>query len=177
MANLNDILQGLIDTDRGIIGKLRKMKDNGLGSSIIDTSNSSLSGTGSIVTDMAASNGSSYRAQVNGSGQCLYSGTFNNVKFGHYALCLRARVNSNVSSEILQLVVKNGSSVILSKNITGAIFESTTKYGYVYSTFIFEGDGKVKNDLKFEINSLSTNGIVINVDYVYINLITPAVYV
>ena len=177
MASLSDIIQGLIDTDKGIISKLKKAKDNGVGSSMIDTTNQSLTGTGAVTADLEASNGNSYRAQTNGTSQCLYSGVFNNVKFGHYALCLRAKVNSNSSSNILQLVVKNGSSVILTKNLTGELFESTSKYGYIYSTFIFEGNGVTKNDLKFELNSLTASGIVVNIDYVYISLIIPSVYV
>lgn len=185
MANLSDIIQGLIDTDRGIIGKLKtKLEDLtkkielGSGScALLDINNPSAAGVGTKVADLNASTGQSIYAKTTGSSQCLFSGEFGEVKFGHYALCVRVKTNNTTSSNLLQLKVSNGSTVVLTQNFTGANLGSTANYRYLYTTFVYEGNGVAKNNLKFELNSLSVSNVDIYFDYAYISMIIPAVFV
>ncbi len=100
----------------------------------------------------------------------------NVVGKGKYAMCLRIKTSSTTSSNILQVRVSNGSTSILSKDIKGSDFSSANKYGYIYMTFDYEGDGVTKNNLKIEVYTHTVSGITICFDYAYIGMIIPAVF-
>jgi hypothetical protein len=214
MANLNDVLQGLVTTDNKVIDKLKKKMseldseidnlnnkvnteiadlqskiDNdledltekvsrGSGSyALLDINSPDITGSGTKKTDTSASHGQCYSATAGSSAKCIYSSTFSEINFGHYALCVRAKTNAVGTKNIVRLKVLNGSTEILSQDFIGNSFSNTTGYDYLYSTFTYESTGSTKNDLKFEIYVLPVSGVSINFDYAYISMIIPSVYV
>lgn len=196
---LNDILQGLVTTDQRVIEKINndvteleekvnekintdvsKLEDKvsrGTGSYGLADINSPNSGSdGKLITDMGASHGKAYSVTTSSQNYLLYFGEFSDIKFGKYAMCLRVKTSSTTSSNILQVRVSNGSTPILSKDIKGSDFSSANKYGYIYMTFDYEGDGVTKNNLKIEVYTHTVSGITICFDYAYIGMIIPAVF-
>ena len=214
MANLNDVLQGLVTTDSKVIDKLTKKIseldseidnlnnkvnteiadlqskiDNDLGNltekvsrgsgsyALLDINSPNITGSGTKKTDTNASHGQCYSATAGSSAKCIYSSTFSEINFGHYALCVRAKTNAVGTNNIVRLKVLNGSTEILSQDFIGNSFSNTTGYDYLYSTFTYELTDSTKNDLKFEIYVLPVSGVSINFDYAYISMIIPSVYV
>lgn len=182
---LNEIIQGLIDVDRGVINKITNsvedLKDTisrGSGSyAILDINTPNRGGSGTLSTDALASNGKCIRITTSSSANyASYTGTFSDVKFGHYAICARVKSNSLTSSNLVQLKVLNGSTEILAANFTGANFGATSKYTYLYSTFVYEGNGSSKQNLSFQLHTHKVNGVQIDFDYVYISMIIPSVF-
>jgi hypothetical protein len=181
---LNDILQGLVTTDQKVIEKINtdvtELEDKvsrGSGSyGLADINSPNVTSNGKLINDMGASHGKAYSVTTSSQNLLLYSGEFSDVKFGKYAMCLRIKSSSVTSSNILQIRVSNGSTIVLSKDIKGSNFSSANKYGYVYTTFDYEGDGVVKNNLKIEVYTHTVSGITICFDYAYIGMIIPAVF-
>lgn len=181
---LNDILQGLVTTDQKVIEKINtdvsELEDKvsrGSGSyGLADINSPNVTSNGTLINDMGASHGKAYSVTTSSQNFLLYSGEFSDVKFGKYAMCLRIKSSSVTSSNILQVRVLNGSTIVLSKDIKGSDFSSANKYGYVYTTFDYEGDGNVKNNLKIEVFTHTVSGITIRFDYAYISMIIPAVF-
>lgn len=196
MANLNDIIQGLIDTDSGIITKLKNTINNvlnkvdedindlsekiarGSGSyGLVDINTPNRGGNGVLETDNRASHGQCISLTTTSSSQCIYSGSFpSSMKYGHYALCARIKIGTVTSSNILQLQILNGSTAIKTVNFSGSEFSTNSQYYYIYTTFIYEGSGSAKTDLSFKLNSLTVSGIKISFDYAYISMVIPSVY-
>ena len=203
MADLNDILQGLINTDSGLISKLtdevsqlqqklitteqkltateQSLTDKinrGSGSyAILDINTPDRGGSGSLKYDALASNGQCVTLVTSSSANyCLYSGTFSDVKYGHYAICARVRTNNLTSSSLVQLKVLKGSTEILAANFTGASFGSTSGYQYLYSTFKYEDTNVNKPNLSFQLHTHKVNNVTIDFDYVYISMIIPSVF-
>lgn len=210
MADLNDILQGLINTDSSLISKLtdevsqlqqklttteqklttteqkltateQSLTDKinrGSGSyAILDINTPDRGGSGSLKYDALASNGQCVTLVTSSSANyCLYSGTFSDVKYGHYAICARVRTNNLTSSSLVQLKVLKGSTEILAANFTGASFGSTSGYQYLYSTFKYEDTNVNKPNLSFQLHTHKVNNVTIDFDYVYISMIIPSVF-
>ncbi len=179
--NLSDIIQGLIDTDEGIIDKLRirveELKRGSSSNALVDINTPGRGGQGTLENDLAASHGQCITATSTESSFCLYSGSFSeDLKYGHYALCARIKISTMTSRDVLQLEVVNGSTVIKTVNISGAEFSSNSQYYYIYTTFVYEGDATNKYNLSFRLNTLVENGIKIYFDYAYISMIIPSVY-
>ena len=195
--NLDTILNGLIDVDSQIINKINNTATDinnrinsevstinstiarGSGSyAILDINTPNRGGSGTLSTDALASHGKCIRITTSSSANYVpYTGTFSDVKFGHYAICARVKSNSLTSSNLVQLKVLNGSTEILAANFTGADFVSTSKYAYLYSTFIYEGNGSSKQNLSFQLHTHMVNGVQIDFDYVYISMIIPSVFI
>lgn len=196
MADLNDILQGLINTDSGLISKLtnevsqlqqklitteQNLTDKinrGSGSyALLDINTPDRGGSGTLKYDALASNGQCVTLVTSSSvNYCLYSGTFSDVKYGHYAICARVRTNNLTSSNLVQLKVLKGSTEILAANFTGASFGSTSGYQYLYSTFKYEDTNINKPNLSFQLHTHKVNNVTIDFDYVYISMIIPSVF-
>ena len=201
--NLETILNGLIDVDSQIINKINTTNTTindrintetntinnkintintaiarGSGTyAILDINTPDRSGSGTLATDALASHGKCIRIATSSSANyASFTGTFSDVKFGHYAICARVKSNSLTSSNLVQLKVLNGSTEILAANFTGANFESTSKYAYLYSTFIYEGNGSSKQNLSFQLHTHKINGVQVDFDYVYISMIIPSVF-
>ncbi len=182
---LNDILQGLVTTDRKVIEKintdvseLEEKVARGSGSyGLVDLNTPGAITNGSLIDDMGASHGKSYSVtSATDSNKALYSGNFSDVKFGKYAMCLRMKTNSTTASNILQVMVLNGTQLITSQDITGAQFGTADQYQYIYTTFNYEGDGKTKEPLKIHIVTHAIDGVTVNFDYAYISMIIPSVF-
>ena len=183
---LNDILQGLVTTDQKVIEKINtdvaELEDKvsrGSGSyGLADVNSPDVSSEGKLIEDMGASHGKSYSVTTSSSqNYCLYSGTFSDVKFGKYAMCLRLKASSASSTNFLQVIISNGSTPILTKNIKASDLGIANKYNYIYATFDYEGNGVTKNPLKIEIYTLAiSEAIVVNFDYSYVSMIIPAVF-
>ncbi len=204
--NLETILNGLIDVDSQIINKINATNttiNNEISSvndrintevntinttiargsgtyAILDINTPDRGGSGTLSTDALASHGKCVRITTSSSANyASFTGTFSDVKFGHYAICARVKSNSLTSSNLVQLKVLNGSTEILAANFTGADFESTSKYAYLYSTFVYEGNGSSKQNLplSFQLHTHKINGIQVDFDYVYISMIIPSVFI
>lgn len=172
--NLSDIIQGLIDVDRSLIERVVR----GSGTyAILDANTPDKGGTGTEVPDSAASLGKSTTITTSSSANLVpYTGTFPDVKFGHYAICARIRTNNLTTSNLVQLKVLNGTTEILAANFTGSTFDSNSEYSYLYSSFTYEAINNQKHPLSFQLHTHLVNGVVINFDYVYISMIIPSVY-
>lgn len=183
---LNDILQGLVTTDQKVIEKINtdvaELEDKvsrGSGSyGLADINSPNVFSDGKLIDDMGASHGKSYSVTTSSNGNyCLYSGTFSDIKFGKYAMCLRLKASSTSSTNFLQVIVSNGNKSILTKNIKASDLQTANKYNYIYTTFDYEGDGATKNPLKIEIYTFAiSEAIVANFDYSYVSMIIPAVF-
>jgi hypothetical protein len=169
---LNDIIQGLIDVDRNLIERVVR----GSGTyAILDINTPDKGGSGTEVTDNAASLGKAISITTSSSANLVpYTGTFPDIKFGHYAICARIKTNNLTSSHLVQLKVLNGDTEILAANFKGTDFDNSTNYSYLYSTFTYEGS--TKGDLTFQIYLL-TSSVKINFDYAYISMTIPSVFV
>lgn len=197
MANLSDIIQGLIDTDKGVITKLKNTINNvlnkvdedindlsekiarGSGSyGLVDINTPDRGGNGALQEDLAASHGQCIALTSTSTSQCMYSGAFSeSMKYGHYALCIRVKSSSTTSSNILQVKILNGSTVVHTMNFKGSDVGSTSQYSYLYTTFTYEGSSSAaKNNLTFELHTLTTSGIKISFDYAYVSMIIPSVF-
>lgn len=204
---LRDLLQGLIDTDSGVIEKIKNRfvkvenritgiegqlgnTDNkvadltdkvGRGSNsyaLIDINAPGRGGTGSLVNDTSASHGQAIRITTSSSANLVpITAVFSDIKFGHYAICARVKTSSTTSSNIVQLKLVNGSTEILAANFTGSQFGSTSQYCYLYSTFKYEAINGAKQPLTFQLHTHKINGVTINFDYVYISMIIPSVFI
>ena len=172
---LNDIIQGLIDVDRNLIERVLR----GSGTyAILDINTPDKGGSGTEVTDNAASLGKAISITTSSSANLVpYTGTFPDIKFGHYAICARVKTNNLTSSHLVQLKLLNGSTEILAANFKGSQFDSTTGYSYLYSTFTYDANNGSKLPLSFQLHTHLINGVKIDFDYVYISMIIPSVFI
>lgn len=182
---LNEILEGLIVTDQKVIEKINtdvsELEDKvsrGSGSyGLADLNTPGAITNGELIEDMGASHGKAFQVTSSSeSNKALYSGVFSDIKFGKYALCLRLKTNNITTSNILQIMIFNGSNVIKTENITGAQFGTAGKYQYIYSTFDYEGDGITKEPLRIHVVTQLIDGVTVCFDYAYISMIIPAVF-
>lgn len=203
---LRDLLQGLIDTDSGVIDKiknrfvkvedkiegiegqlgntddrvndLKDKVDRGSNSySLIDINSPDRGGTGTLVSDTSASHGQAIRITTSASANLVpISAVFSDIKFGHYAICARVKISSKTNNNIVQLKLINGTTEILVANFTGSHFSSTSQYCYLYSTFTYEAINGAKQPLTFQLHTHLIDGIQVSFDYVYISMIIPSVF-
>ena len=234
MANLNDILQGLVTTDNKVINRLlfdvsnmntdisditdklstirtelastktdleseiqstiggirqevtnnitilQEQVQRGSGSyAIVDKDTPERGGSGTLVTDVLASQGECYNLTTSSStNYCLYSGAFSDVKYGYYSICARVRIGTtSTATSLVQLKVLNGTEEILTKDFPGTTFGSTSQYYYLYATFKYENtSGNAKQPLSFQLNTHMVADIPIYFDYAYISMIMPSVF-
>ena len=231
MANLNDILQGLVTTDNKVINRLlsnmntdisditgelsairselastktdleteiqstitgvrqevtnnitilQEQVQRGSGSyAIVDKDTPEREGSGTLVTDVLASQGECYNLTTSSStNYCLYSGAFSDVKYGYYSICARVRIGTtSTATSLVQLKVLNGTEEILTKDFPGSTFSSTSQYYYLYATFKYEGaSGTAKQPLSFQLHTHMVADIPIYFDYAYISMIMPSVF-
>lgn len=180
MADLNDVIQGLVDVDKTIIEKVQR----GSGTyAILDVNTENFTGekqqgTGSLTADNLASHNKSYQLFTSASANyILYKNTFSDVKYGHYAICLRVKTSAKLSANLLQLKIFNGNSVISTTDFTGNHFDTTSDYSYLYAEFDYNSNGNTtKQPLSMELHTHLANSIKINFDYAYISMIIPSVY-
>lgn len=234
MANLNDILQGLVTTDNKVINRLlsdvsnmntdisgitdklstirtelastktdleseiqstiggirqevtnnitilQEQVQRGSGSyAIVDKDTPEREGSGTLVTDVLASQGECYNLTTSSStNYCLYSGAFSDVKYGYYSICARVRIGTtSTATSLVQLKVLNGTEEILTKDFPGTTFGSTSQYYYLYATFKYENtSGNAKQPLSFQLHTHMVADIPIYFDYAYISMIMPSVF-
>ena len=147
--------------------------------SMVDAVNPAATGLGNKVSDVQASDGTSYKYLTSStSGDVVYMCNFTNVKFGDYILCVRMKANYNTAIlNILTLKIFNGSTEILSKDIKGTDFARTDNYCLFYTSFNYECLTSEKQPLEFRLVTSNYSGVSVYFDYAYITLITPAVYI
>ena len=144
----------------------------------VDPTTEGCSSAGTLTTDVNASKGAAYVFTTTASEAFIYQANFSDLKFGKYALCIRAKVSANTSSStIMSLIVQDGSTQRLNKAVTGTNFESNSEYCYICTTFNYKPNGTNKNPLTFKLKSSTVSGITISFDYAYVTLLTPAVYI
>lgn len=146
---------------------------------IVDNRTRNHTTNATLTTDLLGSNGQVYMYNTTSTAANLYTGTFPDVKYGKYALCMRLKINTNTStSTVLTANVLNGSTNILSKPILGTNFDRTDNFCYICTTFEYTGStGTAKQPLKLNINTGTVSNLQVMFDYAYITLITPAVYI
>ena len=146
--------------------------------STVDITSSGFTSKGTKKADTMASTGNCYSLASTTSSLVLASGNFNAVKFGKYALCLRIMSSNNTSTaNILTVTVKHGSTTLLTKNIKGTDFTSTSQYSNIYTSFDFNGTSSARGTLSVQISTGTTSGITFKFDYAYITLMTPSVFI
>ena len=169
---INELSDSLVQ----YLNDLTKMSNGNTTSRCVDNNTDECSSAGSLVNDAYSSNGQVYMLKSNGSVNNVYTGQFNNMKFGNYSLCMRIKISDNSSaSTVLTASIKNGGTTLLSKQIAGNVFKTASDYCYLYTTFEYEGSNN--GALTFELNTASVSGVDIYFDYAYISLITPAIYI
>lgn len=203
-ANLNGLLLGLVDTDEDIIAKLDDLQNQiqnqidkvnndikkeiddledkvarGSGSyAILDINAPGITGNGALKDDKQASDKKCYSYTSDGTTtQLIYSASFSDVKFGHYALCIRAKTNAIGTNDLIKVEIKNTNEVIKSITFTGNHFGTTSDYSYLYTTFEYDVTHADPKNLIFSLYSLPISGVKISFDYVYISMIMPAVFI
>ena len=193
MANLNDILQGLVNTDTKIIEKLGTIQDavgddlqnsleelkRGSGAfSIMDTNTTGTSSAATKTADVQASNGYCYKCTQNSSSTIsMLNGTFSDVKFGNYGLCLRMKADTaNFSANAFTVTINTGTTNLLTKTYTGTVFTTNSNYVSIYVPFTYQCSGSVKNKLSITV-AATTGNKTLYLDYAYIQLMMPAVFV
>lgn len=146
--------------------------------STVDITSSGFTSKGTKKADTMASTGNCYSLASTTSSLVLASGNFSAVKFGKYALCLRIMSSNNTSTaNILTVTVKHGSTTLLTKNIKGTDFTSTSQYSNIYTSFDFNGTSSARGTLSVQISTGTTSGITFKFDYAYITLMTPSVFI
>ena len=181
-ADISDIIDEL-NTIRSELGstktELQEQMQRGSGSyAIVDINTPGRGGSGTLVTDTSASHGQAVQIITSSSvNYASVTGTFSDVKFGHYAICARVKISSKTSNDIVQLKLVNGSTEILAANFKGTQFSSTSQYCYLYSTFTYEAINGAKQPLTFQLHTHKIDGIQVSFDYVYISMIIPSVFV
>lgn len=195
MANLNDILQGLVNTDTKIIEKLgvieesvgdnlqstlEELKKGSATSCIIDNDTAGRTTSATVTNDTMASTGKCLKVTQTGSNINLFKANFSNVKFGRYGLCLRMKTSATgATADTIKVEVKNGSTVILTKTLKGTAFTTNANYENFYMTFDYNGTSSAKGTLSLAITLLGTSGtkLVVSFDYAYISLAMPSVFI
>jgi hypothetical protein len=202
-ANLDGLLLGLVDTDEDIIAKLNSLQNEidtvenkvsndikeeintledkvarGSGSyAILDINAPGITGNGVLKDDLQASDKKCYSYTSDGATtQLIYSASFSDVKFGHYAICIRAKTNTIGGNDLVRLEIKNTDEVINSTTFTGDQFGKTSGYSYLYTTFEYDVSNNNAKNLIFNLYSLPVSGVEISFDYVYISMIIPAIF-
>lgn len=146
--------------------------------STVDLNTSGFSSSGTKTADTMASTGNCYSFTSTTTATKLAAGNFNAVKFGKYALCLRVKSSNNTSTAtLLTVTVKHGSTTLLTKNIKGTDFTSTSQYSNIYTSFDFNGTSSARGTLSIQVNTGTTSGITLRFDYAYITLMTPSVFI
>ena len=195
MANLNDILQGLVNTDTKIIEKLgvieesvgdnlqstlEELKKGSATSCIIDNDTAGRTTSATVTNDTMASTGKCLKVTQTGSNINLFKANFSNVKFGRYGLCLRMKTSATgATADTIKVEVKNGSTVILTKTLKGTAFTTNANYENFYMTFDYNGTSSAKGALSLAITLLGTSGtkLAVSFDYAYIQLMMPSVFI
>ena len=132
---------------------------------------------GSLKNDTMASKAKSYSLTTSATSQNLYTAEFTPVNFGRYSLCLRIKTSNNSATGTIATVkINQGSTALVNKALTSANFTSNSNYTSMYFTFDYNGNTSAKQNLKIEILTGTTAGIVLDFDYAYISLLTPAIY-
>ena len=195
MANLNDILQGLVNTDTKIIEKLDVIQDavgddlqdtiealkKGAASySIVDHNTEGASIGGTITNDNYASDGKCCILTQAASNKTFFKANFSDVKCGHYGLNIRMRVSdkSNTANGIQISVLINGERVA-TKSVAPSAFSNTTNFENIFLSFDYSRNSATKYPIQLEITVLGTSGTKANIsfDYAYIQLMMPAVFI
>ena len=195
MANLNDILQGLVNTDTKIIEKLGAVQDavgddlqdtlealkKGAASySIVDHNTEGATINGTVTSDNYASDGKCCIITQSGSNSVFFKANFSDVKCGHYGLNVRMRVSnkSNTANGIQISILINGERVA-TKSIAPSAFANTTNFENVFLSFDYSRNSATKYPIQLEITALGTSGTKANIsfDYAYIQLMMPSVFI
>ena len=195
MANLNDILQGLVDTDTKIIEKLgvieesvgddlqdtlEALKKGAVSYSIVDHNTEGAYNNGSVIADNYASDGECCILTQSGSNFTFFTADFSDVKCGHYGLNVRMRVSdiSNTDNAI-KIDVKINGETVATKSVAPSAFSNTTNFENIFLSFDYSRNSATKYPIQLVITVLGTSGTAANIsfDYAYIQLMMPAVFI
>ena len=195
MANLNDILQGLVNTDTKIIEKLgaieesvgddlqdtlEALKKGAASYSIVDINTAGASAGGSLVSDNYASDGQCRKITQTTSNANLFTANFSDVKCGHYGLTARMRVSDITNTDaVIRIEVKINGETVATKSVVPSAFSNTTNFENIYLSFDYSRNSATKYPIQIVITVLGTLGTKADVsfDYAYIQLMMPAVFI
>lgn len=195
MANLNDILQGLVNTDTKIIEKLGVIQDavgddlqdtiealkKGAASySIVDHNTEGATIGGSVANDNYASDGKCCTLTQAAANAVLFKANFSDVKCGHYGLNVRMRVsNKSNTANGIKIDVKINGERVATKSVAPSAFSNTTNFENIFLSFDYSRNSATKYPIQLEITVLGTSGTKANIsfDYAYIQLMMPAVFI
>lgn len=194
MADLNDILQGLIDTDEGAIGKLKAGIDEinrkvaqGTGTyALVNIDTPGITSQGALTNDSDSSLGKSYCLSTGMTSRCIYSADFPKVKYGEYSLCARVKVSyllrySLPKEDPVELKILCGNSILLDRVFSIEDFNyGDGLYHDIYGIFEYNSvSGFDKDKLTFQILTgeyVYVGDYSVSFDYAYITMIVPTVY-
>lgn len=195
MANLNDILQGLVDTDTKIIEKLgvieesvgddlqdtlEALKKGAASYSIVDHNTEGASIGGTVTSDNYASDGECCILTQTTSNANLFTANFSDVKCGHYGLIARMRVSDRTNTDaVIRIEVKINGETVATKSVVPSAFSNTTNFENIYLSFDYGRNSATKYPMQLVITVLGTLGTKADVsfDYAYIQLMMPAVFI
>ena len=133
---------------------------------------------GTLTADNLASTGYNLTLVSTSTAANLYTGTFKDLRFGRLSLCLRILSSNNTStSNILTVTVKAGSTTLLTKNIKGTDFTSTSQYTNICTSFDYNGTTSAKSPVQIQVSTTTVSGITFKFDYAYASIMTPAVFI
>lgn len=183
MANLNDILQGLVNTDTKIIEKLgvvEELKKGADSYSIVDHNTAGATCGGSVVSDNYASDGKCCILTQAASNKTFFTANFSDVKCGHYGLNVRMRVsNKSNTAKGIKIDVKINGEIVSTKSVAPSAFSNTTNFENIFLSFDYSRNSATKYPIQLVITVLGTSGTKANIsfDYAYIQLMMPAVFI
>ena len=195
MANLNDILQGLVNTDTKIIEKLgvieesvgddlqdtlEALKKGAASYSIVDHNTEGASIGGTVTNDNYASDGKCCILTQAASNMNLFTANFSDVKCGHYGLNVRMRVsNKSNTANAIKIDVKINGEIVATKSVAPSAFSNTTNFENIFLSFDYNRNSATKYPIQLVITVLGTSGTKANIsfDYAYISLMMPAVFI
>lgn len=164
-----------------LVGAINEIASNGSFSGVTggaDVNNPQIITEGGLVDDVYASHGKAYIIMTSSNKtSVLYSSILSDIKFGHYALCLRMKIGGETTEDVIAMSLIDGDRTIATKRFNGEDFDNITNYNYLYTTFQYDGVGANKSNLIIRIETLPTSAsIEVRFDYVYVNMIMPSIF-
>ena len=181
IASIGDRTSLVTTNKETLVGAINEIASNGSFSGSTggaDINNTQIITEGGLTDDVYASHGKAYIIMTSSNKtSVLYSSILSDIKFGHYALCLRMKLGTTTTEDVCAVTLIDGNRTVATKTFNGADFDNITNYNYLYTTFQYDGTGTNKSNLIIRIETLPTSSsIELRFDYVYVNMIMPSIY-
>ena len=181
VTNIGDKTSLVTTNKETLVNAINEIANNGSFSGVTggaDINNTQIITEGGLVDDIYASHGKAYVIMTSSNTtSVLYSSMLSDIKFGHYALCLRMKLGEETTEDVITINLIDGDRTITTKTFNGEDFDNITDYNYLYTTFQYDSIGTDKSNLLIRIETLpTTSSIELRFDYVYVNMIMPSIF-